>query len=92
MLYEVITNMTFGIEICEDLWAITPPSNSMASNGANLIFNLSASNELIGKYEYREELVRTQSARCMAAYVYSSAGVGESTTDTVFGGHAIISA
>ncbi len=84
-------NMTFGIEICEDLWAITPPSNSMASNGANLIFNLSASNELIGKYEYREELVRTQSARCMAAYVYSSAGVGESTTDTVFGGHAIIS-
>ncbi|MGC9351917.1 MAG: NAD(+) synthase, partial [Sulfurovum sp.] len=66
-------------------------SNQMASNGANLIFNLSASNELIGKHGYREELVRTQSARCMAAYVYSSAGVGESTTDTVFGGHAIIS-
>jgi NAD+ synthase (glutamine-hydrolysing) len=63
----------------------------MASNGANLLLNLSASNELIGKHEYREELVRTQSARCMAAYVYSSAGVGESTTDTVFGGHAIIS-
>jgi NAD+ synthase (glutamine-hydrolysing) len=83
--------MTFGIEICEDLWAVTPPSNHMASNGANLLFNLSASNELIGKHEYREELVRTQSARCMAAYVYSSAGVGESTTDTVFGGHAIIS-
>ena len=84
-------DMTFGIEICEDLWAVTPPSNHMASNGANLLFNLSASNELIGKHEYREELVRTQSARCMAAYVYSSAGVGESTTDTVFGGHAIIS-
>jgi len=83
--------ITFGVEICEDLWAVTPPSNQMASNGANLIFNLSASNELIGKHEYREELVRTQSARCMAAYVYSSAGVGESTTDTVFGGHAIIS-
>ena len=63
----------------------------MASNGANLLFNLSASNELIGKHEYREELVRTQSGRCMAAYVYSSAGVGESSTDTVFGGHAIIS-
>jgi NAD+ synthase (glutamine-hydrolysing) len=63
----------------------------MASNGANLFFTLSASNELIGKHEYREELVRTQSARCMAAYIYSSAGVGESTTDTVFGGHSIIS-
>jgi NAD+ synthase (glutamine-hydrolysing) len=83
-------DMTFGIEICEDLWAITPPSNHMASNGANLIFNLSASNELVGKYHYREELVRTQSARCLSAYVYASAGVGESTTDTVFGGHAII--
>ncbi|SFV71655.1 NAD synthetase / Glutamine amidotransferase chain of NAD synthetase [hydrothermal vent metagenome] len=83
-------DMTFGIEICEDLWAITPPSNQIASNGANLIFNLSASNELIGKHHYREELVRTQSARCLCAYVYASAGVGESTTDTVFGGHAII--
>jgi len=83
-------DMTFGIEICEDLWAITPPSNQMASNGANLIFNLSASNELVGKYRYREELVRTQSARCLSAYVYASAGVGESSTDTVFGGHAII--
>lgn len=83
--------MTLGVELCEDLWAVTPPSNHMASNGANLLFNLSASNELVGKSEYREELVRTQSARCMAAYVYSSAGVGESTTDMVFGGHAIIS-
>ncbi|MFT7823699.1 MAG: NAD(+) synthase [Sulfurimonas sp.] len=91
LLFADGKDMTFGIELCEDLWAITPPSNHMASNGANLIFNLSASNELIGKHEYREELVRTQSARCMAAYVYSSAGVGESTTDTVFGGHAIIS-
>ncbi|MCD6211389.1 MAG: NAD(+) synthase [Sulfurovum sp.] len=91
LLFTDKADMTFGIEICEDLWAVTPPSNHMASNGANLLFNLSASNELIGKHEYREELVRTQSARCMAAYVYSSAGVGESTTDTVFGGHAIIS-
>ncbi|MDD3591857.1 MAG: NAD(+) synthase [Sulfurovum sp.] len=91
LLFSDGKEMTFGVEICEDLWAVTPPSNQMASNGANLIFNLSASNELIGKHEYREELVRTQSARCMAAYVYSSAGVGESTTDTVFGGHAIIS-
>ncbi|UFH60464.1 NAD(+) synthase [Sulfurovum mangrovi] len=91
LLFSDGKEMTFGVEICEDLWAVTPPSNHMASNGANLIFNLSASNELIGKHEYREELVRTQSGRCMAAYVYSSAGVGESTTDTVFGGHAIIS-
>ena len=83
-------DILFGVEICEDLWAITPPSNSMASSGANLIFNLSASNELIGKAEYRRELVKTQSARCMGAYIYSSSGVGESTTDTVFGGHSII--
>ena len=83
-------DMIFGVEICEDLWAITPPSNQMAINGANLLLNLSASNELVGKHAYREELVRTQSARCMAAYLYSSSGVGESTTDTVYGGHAII--
>ncbi len=91
LLFTDGADMTFGVEICEDLWAVTPPSNHMASNGANLIFNLSASNELIGKHEYREELVRTQSARLIGAYVYTSSGVGESTTDTVFGGHAIIS-
>ena len=83
--------LTFGVEICEDLWAITPPSNAMASSGANVIANLSASNELIGKHAYREALVRTQSARCMATYIYSSCGVGESSTDTVFGGHCMIS-
>jgi len=82
--------LTFGIEICEDLWSITPPSHQMSINGANVILNLSASNELIGKAEYREELVRTQSARCMGSYLYSSSGVGESTTDTVFGGDGII--
>jgi len=90
LLFTDKADMTFGVEICEDLWAVTPPSNHMASNGANLLLNLSASNELIGKHAYREELVRTQSARSMAAYLYSSAGVGESTTDTVFGGHALI--
>ncbi len=90
LLFSDGADMTFGVEICEDLWAVTPPSNHMASNGANLIFNLSASNELIGKAAYREELVRTQSARLLAAYVYSSSGVGESTTDTVYGGHALI--
>ena len=90
LLFKVGNEMIFGVEVCEDLWAITPPSNDMSANGANVIFNLSASNELIGKAEYREELVRTQSARCMGAYVYASSGVGESTTDTVFGGHALI--
>ena len=91
LLFANRKELVFGVEICEDLWAITPPSNQMSINGATLIFNLSASNELIGKAEYREELVRTQSARCMGAYVYTSSGVGESSTDTVFGGHSIIS-
>jgi len=90
LLFKGEGEMLFGVEICEDLWAVTPPSNQMSINGANVIFNLSASNELIGKSEYREELVRTQSARCMGAYVYASSGVGESTTDTVYGGHALI--
>lgn len=83
-------DITFGIEVCEDLWAILPPSNQMAINGANLIFNLSASNELVGKSHYRQELVSTQSARLVCAYVYSSCGVGESSSDTVFGGDAMI--
>ncbi|CAA6822457.1 MAG: NAD synthetase (EC / Glutamine amidotransferase chain of NAD synthetase [uncultured Sulfurovum sp.] len=90
LLFKAQNEILFGVEICEDLWTITPPSNQMAINGANLLFNLSASNELIGKAHYREELVRTQSARCMSAYVYTSSGVGESTTDTVYGGQALI--
>jgi len=83
-------DMLFGIEVCEDLWAVTPPSNRLIGAGANIIFNLSASNEVIGKAEYRESLVRMQSAKGFCAYVYSSSGVGESTTDMVFGGDAII--
>ena len=90
LLFRINRDMLFGVEICEDLWTVTPPSNQMSINGANIIFNLSASNDFIGKAEYREELVRTQSARCMGAYVYASSGVGESTTDTVYGGHALI--
>ncbi len=90
LLFSDGTDMLFGVEICEDLWAITPPSDHMASNGANLIFNLSSSNELIGKAEYREGLVRGQSATAVCAYAYASSGVGESTTDTVFGGDAMI--
>ena len=91
LLFEDGVDMSMGVEICEDLWAVVPPSLSLASSGANLLLNLSASNELIGKAEYREELVRTQSARCMAVYAYTSAGVGESSTDTVYGGDSIIS-
>jgi len=90
LLFSDGADMLFGVELCEDLWAITPPSDHMAANGANLIFNLSASNELIGKAEYRESLVRGQSATAICAYAYASSGVGESTTDTVFGGDALI--
>lgn len=82
--------MRFGVEVCEDLWSLTPPSFAQASAGALLHFNPSASNELIGKDEYRSELVASQSARCMSGYIYSSAGVHESTSDTLFGGSAMI--
>jgi NAD+ synthase (glutamine-hydrolysing) len=80
----------FGIEICEDLWAPIPPSSYQAIAGATILFNLSASNEVIGKAEYRRDLVRLQSGKCAAAYVYVSSGIDESTTDVVFGGHAMI--
>ncbi len=90
LLFGDGADMIFGIEICEDLWAILPPSNQMAINGANLIFNLSASNELVGKSHYRTQLVSTQSARLVCAYAYSSCGVGESSSDTLFGGDAMI--
>lgn len=83
-------NISFGIEICEDLWAPVPPSSYQAVAGATLIFNLSASNELIGKHEYRRELIRQQSGKCIAGYIYASSGVDESTTDLVFGGYAMI--
>ena len=81
---------TLGIEICEDLWAVEPPSGGQALAGATLIFNPSASNELLGKMRYRQDLVRLQSARCLAAYVYSSSGPGESSTDLVFSGHCMV--
>lgn len=79
-----------GIELCEDLWMPVPPSSLQAAAGANLLLNLSASNELIGKADWREVLVRSQSGRCLSAYAYASAGPTESTTDIVFGGHCII--
>lgn len=80
-----------GVEICEDLWAPIPPSSFAALNGANLIVNLSASNELAGKHAYRLSLIDQQAARTVSAYLYCSAGYGESTTDLVFAGDAIIS-
>ncbi|MBR4398551.1 MAG: NAD(+) synthase [Fibrobacter sp.] len=79
-----------GVELCEDLWTAVPPSGELALAGANVIVNLSASDALVGKRDYRRNLVMNQSARCMAAYVYSSAGVHESTTDMVFSGHLMI--
>ncbi len=79
-----------GIEICEDLWAVEPPSGRAALAGATLLVNPSASTELLGKDAYRRELVRQQSARCMAAYVYAASGPGESTTDVVYSGHSLI--
>ena len=80
----------FGIEICEDLWAPIPPSSFLSLEGALVIFNLSASTDILGKAEYRRNLVQHQSASTIGAYVYCSAGVGESTTDTVCDGHSII--
>lgn len=91
------TNLLFGsgeryfaIEICEDLWSVIPPSSNHSENGAQLIFNLSASDELIGKQQYVKSLVSQQSARCLSAYVYSGAGFGESSTDLVYTGNAYI--
>lgn len=83
-------NVCFGIEICEDLWAVNSPSNNYALNGATMIFNLSASNSLVGKSEYRKDLVKMQSAKTISGYIYTSSGVNESTTDLVFSGQAMI--
>ncbi len=80
----------FGVEICEDVWAPDPPSNYLALAGADLIFNLSASDELIGKHDYLKGLLAQQSARTITGYVYSGSGFGESTQDVVYGGNAMI--
>jgi NAD+ synthase (glutamine-hydrolysing) len=85
-----VEGLIVGVEICEDLWVPTPPSSAQALAGATVLVNLSASNETIGKANYRRQLVLSQSGRCMAAYVYASCGIGESTTDVVFGGHCLI--
>ena len=79
-----------GIELCEDLWVPIPPSSHLARQGADIILNLSATNELIGKHRYLLSLLQQQSARCLAGYVYASAGFGESSTDLVFAGNGIV--
>lgn len=79
-----------GVEICEDGWVANPPSGQMAVAGATVLLNLSASPEILGKQQYRQQLVRSQSARCLSAYAYASAGAGESSTDLVFSGHSLI--
>ena len=89
LLFET-ADTTFGIEICEDLWAPIPPSSSLALQGAEILFNLSADNEGIGKHAYLRSLISQQSARCIAGYVFSSCGFGESTTDVVFAGNGLI--
>jgi NAD+ synthase (glutamine-hydrolysing) len=89
LLFEC-DNLVVGVEVCEDLWMPVPPSSIQALAGANVLLNLSASNETIGKSAYRRELVASQSGRCLAAYAYSSAGPSESTTDLVFGGHCMV--
>ena len=89
LLFEV-HGTRFGVEICEDLWVPAPPSSDMALAGATLIFNLSATPEILGKHSYLRSLIKQQSARALCGYVYSSAGVGESSTDLVFTGNGII--
>lgn len=89
LLFET-ADTTFGIEICEDLWAPVPPSSALAMQGAEILFNLSADNEGIGKHNYLCSLISQQSARCIAGYVFSSCGFGESTTDVVFAGNGLI--
>ena len=89
-LFATCDGVNFGIEICEDVWAPVPPSNALTMAGADLVFNLSASDELAGKHQYLRSLLCQQSARTMCGYVYASCGFGESTQDVVYGGNAII--
>lgn len=90
VVIETATGVRFGVEICEDVWAPAPPSNRLSLAGSDLIFNLSASDELIGKHAYLKSLLSQQSARTISGYVYSGCGFGESTQDVVYGGNALI--
>ena len=89
-VFQTADGVKFGVEICEDVWAPIPPSNKLSLAGADIIFNLSATDELIGKHAYLRSLLAQQSARTISAYVYSSCGFGESTQDVVYGGNAMI--
>lgn len=89
-LFKTAGNIFFGIEICEDVWAPIPPSNRLSLAGADMVFNLSATDELAGKHDYLMSLLSQQSARTISAYIYSSCGYGESTQDVVYGGNAIV--
>lgn len=89
-VFEGENGIKFGIEICEDLWSPIPPSNHLTLDGADIIFNLSASDELVGKHKYIQSLVKQQSERTICGYVYSSSGFGESTQDLVYCGKALI--
>ena len=90
LLIRTCDGVMMGVEICEDVWAPAPPSNRLALAGADLIFNLSASDELIGKHDYLKSLLAQQSARTITGYIYSGCGFGESTQDVVYGGNALI--
>ena len=85
-----LPELVVGVEICEDLWALDPPSNRLAAEGVTLMLNLSASDEVAGKADYRRSLVMSQSARLVCGYIYADAGEGESSTDLVFAGHNMI--
>ena len=89
-IFTTCDGVNFGVEICEDVWAPTPPSNRLSLAGADIVLNLSASDELIGKHQYLRSLLCQQSARTMCGYVYASCGFGESTQDVVYGGNAMI--
>lgn len=89
-IFQINNQVILGVEICEDLWAPNPPSTNLVLNGANCIVNLSASNELINKSQYRKDLILQQSARLNCAYLYASASSWESSKDIVFGGHCLI--
>ena len=90
LLFRDGEGLVFGVEVCEDLWSVIPPSSRLALLGARVIFNPCASTELAGKAHYRRRLVAQQSGSCLCAYVLASAGVGESTQDVVYSGHALI--
>ena len=90
IIFESDRYFKLAIELCEDLWSVIPPSSYHSIAGATVCLNLSASNELVSKVDYRRDLIKQQSARCIGAYAYASSGVSESTTDVVFGGHALI--